>query len=107
MSIATVTHDRAAAGIRQDEWEEFCAGNGLTQDTPGGDTWYGAGQQVQAVRQGRRNVAFRTYRAGEQVPEVARLAVACWAQFGGRLTASPEVTSIVNSAVQSAGPATA
>jgi hypothetical protein len=104
MSTAQVTHDRTAAGIRQDEWEAFCTERGLTQSMPGGDTWYGAGQQIQVVRQGRRHVTFRTYQAGEQVPEVARLAAACWARFGGRLTASPEITSIISDAVQASEP---
>jgi hypothetical protein len=108
MSIAQVTHDQAAAGIRQAEWEAFCAEHGLTQSTPGGgDTWYSAGQLIQVIRRGRRHVSFAASAAGDQLPEVARLAVACWAGFGGRLTASPDIASIIGGAVQAAEPATA
>jgi hypothetical protein len=102
MSIAQVTHDQAAGGIRQNEWEAFCAELGLAQDTPGGDTWYDARQQIQVIRRGRRQVSFATAQTGGRLPEAARLAVACWARFDGRLTASPEITSIINDAVQAA-----
>jgi hypothetical protein len=105
MSMTQVTHDQAAEGIRQAAWEQFCREHGLTQGTPGSDTWYGAGQKIQVVWRGRRHVSFATSGAGEQLPEVALLAVACWARFGGRLTASPDIASIISAAVQAAAPA--
>jgi hypothetical protein len=105
VSISQVTHDRAAGGIPQAGWEKFCAEHSLAQGTPGSDTWYGAGQQIQVIRGGRRQVSFATAREGGQLPDLARLVVACWAQFGGRLTASPEIASIISAALQAAATA--
>jgi hypothetical protein len=102
MSTAQVTHDQGADGIRQAEWEAFCTEHGLTQGMPGGDTWYDAGQQIQVIRRGCRHVSFGAAREGDRLPGAARLAVACWARFGGRLTASPDIASIINDAVQAA-----
>ena len=81
MSMAQVTHDQAASGIRQAEWEAFCAEHGLTQGTPDGDTWYDTGQQIQVIRRGRRHVSFATARTGGRLHEAARLAVACGPGF--------------------------
>ena len=102
MSMAQVTYDQTADGIRQAEWEAFCAQHRLALGTPGGDTWYAAGHLIQVIRRGRRHVSFSAARTGDQLPEVARLAVACWARFGGRLTASPDIASIISDAVQAA-----
>jgi hypothetical protein len=35
-----------------------------------------------------------------RLPDAARLAVDCWARFGGRLTASPDICRIISRAVQ-------
>lgn len=102
MSMAQVTRDQAARGIGHDEWEAFCAEQHLVHGTPDGDTWYGAGQQIQVIRRSRRHVSFAAARTGDQLPGAARLAIACWARFGGRLTASPEIAGIVNDTVQAA-----
>jgi hypothetical protein len=33
--------------------------------------------------------------AAELMPEVARLAIACWVRFGGQLTVSPEIAQMI------------
>lgn len=95
-SSAHITDDPGTAGIPQAEWEQFCAEHGFTASTSG-DTWYaGTGaSQVQVIRYNRRHVSFSTYRMGEGMPEVVRLAVACWVQFDGRLSMDPELRNIL------------
>ena len=102
MSMAQVTHDQAAGGIRQAEWEAFCAEHGLAQGTPGGDTWYDAGQQIQVIRRGRRHVSFGAARAGDRLPEAARLAVGLLGPVRRPPDGSPDIASIINDAVQAA-----
>lgn len=97
MSLVTVTHDQAAEGIRQAAWASFCAKHGLAASLSG-DTWYSPEKRVQVIREGRRRVSFVASRT--HAAEAARLAVACWAQFGGRLTASPEIAAIIAAPLQ-------
>ena len=72
------------------QWQAFCDEHEIAYSphTAGGITWYAGEVEVSHTD---TTTTFSTYWMGGAIPEVARLAQAFWLQFGGRVSASPEL----------------
>lgn len=92
-SSAHITDAPGTTGIRRREWDQFCADHGLIPRSPADNTWYSG--QVEVNRFSRHHVSFSTYRLGEAMPDVVKLAVACWLRFGGYLSMDDELRNIL------------
>ncbi len=94
-SSAHITHDEGTQGIADDAWIQFCAEQGITLAGQSGGKYLDGGGRVSVTHFGPYRTYFSTIHMGELMPEVARLAIACWVRFGGQLTVSPEIAQMI------------
>lgn len=96
-SAATIAFDRDSTGVHGGEWSDFCAEHEIVHspNTVGGTVYYFGGLAGVEVHYERMCIGFSTFFGGRACDGVARLVMIAWSRWGGRLTADPEIRSLI------------
>lgn len=108
MSSAAYLEWDPEEGVHADDWRDFCDRHGIewSPRTVGRNVFYAGSVEVsfgKAVYDDpplvppdyAERITFSTFHGGEAMPEVARLAFACWFRFGGKLAADLEIRRLI------------
>jgi hypothetical protein len=101
-SAANITFESDTIGVPPDQWSAFCAAHDIVHSpqTVGGNIYYHGGfGGVEAAYHSEHWVSFSTYHGGRAMGDVARLAMLAWRRWGGKLSADPEIRSLLSKEV--------
>jgi hypothetical protein len=104
-STISIEFDPLDEGVSREKWETWAREHGLRFE-PGNGNWYGGEgrAQIEAGYAGpQRSIRFSTFWQGPGMGELAQLALLAWTEFGGAMSASPELSRLVTLRYAGAG----
>jgi hypothetical protein len=82
-------------GVLRVAWDPWAEAHGLVLNTGNGLFYPGGNVGTEVSYVHKREITFSTFFAGPGMQDVAALALEFWAQFGGSVTASPELAGLI------------